>query len=118
MTDGGAHYSIEVSGVPSLSLQAIQCLRRLGTAVVSSVTGPAEISITIEPMIMNPSVTYAGLTEGGSNPQEFIPKLVEYFKAGQLPIDRLVEFYPFDEIHRGFEDSHSGKTIKPILLFD
>jgi len=69
-------------------------------------------------MIMNPSVNFAGLTEGGSNPQVFIPQLVEYFKAGQLPIDRLVEFYKFEEIGKAFEDSHSGKAIKPILLFD
>ena len=101
-----------------MSIQAIQCLRRLGTAVVASVTGPAEISVSIERMIMNPSVTYAGLTEGGSNPQVFIPRLVEYFKAGKLPIDRLVEFYPFKDIGKAFEDSHSGKVIKPILLFD
>lgn len=118
ITGGGAHYSIEVSGIPELSLQAIQCLRRLGTSVVSSVTGPAEISIAIEPMLMNPSVTFAGLVEGGSNPQAFIPRLVEYFKAGQFPIDRLVGFYPFEEIGKAFEDSHSGKVIKPILLFD
>ena len=118
LTDGGAHYSVEVSGIPELSVQAIRCLRRLGTAVVSSVTGPAEISIAIEPMLMNPSVTFAGLTEGASNPQIFIPQLIEYFKSGQLPIDRLVKFYPFEEIEKAFEDSHSGKVIKPILLFD
>ncbi len=118
ITGGGAHYSVEVSGVPELAIQAVTCLRRLGTAVVSSVTGPAEISIVTEMMLMNPSVTLAGLTEGGSNPQVFIPRLIEYFKAGQFPIDRLVEFYPFEEIGKAFEDSHSGKTIKPILLFD
>lgn len=118
ITDSGAHYSIEVSGVPELSLQAIRCLRRLGTAVVSSVTGPAEISIAIEPMLMNPSITYAGLVEGGSNPQAFIPRLVEYYKAGQFPIDRLVDFYQFEDIGKAFEDSHTGKSIKPILVFD
>ncbi len=118
ITDGGAHYSIEVSGVPDLSLQAIQCLRRLGTAVVSSVTGPAEISLAIEPMIMNPGITFTGLVEGGSNPQVFIPQLVEYYKAGQFPIDRLVEFYQFEDIGKAFEDSHTGKAIKPILIFD
>jgi len=118
ITDGGAHYSIEVSGNPELSLQAIRCLRRLGTAVVSSVTGPAEISLAIEPMIMNPSITFAGLVEGASDPQTFMPKLVEYYKAGQFPIDRLVDFYQFEDIGKAFEDSHTGKSIKPILIFD
>jgi aryl-alcohol dehydrogenase len=117
ITDGGANYSVECSGIPDLSLQALQCLRRLGTAVVCSVTGPAEISIPIEMTIMNPSVTFAGLTEGGSNPQIFIPKLTEYFKAGMLPIDKLVKFYDFGDIKTAFDDSHTGVTIKPILTF-
>lgn len=117
ITNGGANYSVESSGVPDLSLTALQCLRRLGTAVVVSVTGPAEISIPIEMTIMNPSVNFAGLTEGGSNPQVFIPQLTEYYKAGKLPIDKLVKFYDFKDIGKAFEDSHTGVTIKPILTF-
>jgi aryl-alcohol dehydrogenase len=118
ITDGGANYSVESSGIPDLTLQATACLRRLGTAVVVSVTGPAEISVPIEMYLMNPSVTLAGLTEGGSNPQIFIPKLTEYFKAGRLPVDKLVKFYDFKDIKQAFEDSHKGIAIKPILLFD
>ncbi|MDR3225356.1 MAG: NAD(P)-dependent alcohol dehydrogenase, partial [Clostridiales Family XIII bacterium] len=118
ITDGGANYSVESSGIPALTLQATECLRRLGTAVVVSVTGPAEVSIPLEMYLMNPSVTLAGLTEGGSNPQVFIPKLAEYFKAGRLPVDKLVKFYDFKDIKQAFEDSHKGVAIKPILLFD
>ncbi|MDR2163545.1 MAG: NAD(P)-dependent alcohol dehydrogenase [Clostridiales Family XIII bacterium] len=118
ITGGGAHYSIESSGIPALTLQATACLRRMGIAVICSVTGPAEVSIPLEMYLMNPSVTLAGLTEGGSNPQIFIPKLAEYFKAGRLPVDRLVKFYDFKDIKQAFADSHSGVTVKPILLFD
>jgi aryl-alcohol dehydrogenase len=118
ITDGGANYSVESSGIPALTLQATECLRRLGTAVVVSVTGPAEVSIPLEMYLMNPSVTLAGLTEGGSNPQVFIPKLAEYFKEGRLPVDKLVKFYDFKDIKQAFEDSHTGVAIKPILLFD
>lgn len=111
----GAHYSIESSGVPALSLQALRCLRREGLCVLVSVTGDAEVSIPLEMALMNPSVTLAGLTEGGSNPQVFIPKLVEYYKAGKLPVDKLVTFYDFKDIEKAFEDSHNGTAIKPIL---
>jgi len=117
ITGGGANYSVESSGIPDLTLQSVQCLRRLGTAVVVSVTGPAETHIPIEMGLMNPSVTLAGLTEGGANPQVFIPILTEYFKAGKLPIDKLVKFYDFNDINKAFEDSHKGETIKPILTF-
>ncbi|MDR2296164.1 MAG: NAD(P)-dependent alcohol dehydrogenase [Clostridiales Family XIII bacterium] len=117
ITKGGAQYSVESSGVPALTLQALNCLRREGTATVVSVTGPAEVGIALEPMLMNKSATLCGLTEGGSNPPVFIPELVKYYREGRLPVDKLVKFYKFEDIKQAFADSHSGVTIKPILRF-
>lgn len=117
ITNGGAHSSIESSGVSAMTLQALACLRREGIAVLLSVTGPEKIELPLEALIMNPSVTLAGLSEGGSDPQTFIPELVEYYKEGRLPVDKLVKFYDFKDIHNAFEDSHNGITIKPILRF-
>lgn len=117
ITEGGAHSSIESSGVADMTLKALACLRREGIAVLLSVTGPEKIELPLEALIMNPSITLAGLSEGGSNPQTFIPELVQYYKEGRLPVDKLVKFYDFKDIHKAFEDSHSGKTIKPVLRF-
>ncbi len=117
ITGGGANYSAECSGVPALTIQALECLTTMGTACISSVTGDTAIELKVEPLLMNPSRTLCGLTEGGSNPQEFLPKLVQYYKEGKLPVDKLNHYYKFDDIHQAFEDSHSGKVIKPILVF-
>ena len=32
-------------------------------------------------------------------------------------MDKLAVCYPFDQIHQAFEDSRTGKSIKPILVF-
>ena len=117
ITNGGANYSVECSGIPVLIQQALQCLRRLGKCCLVSVTGDAEVPIALEPLIMNPSVSLIGATEGCSAPQVFIPKLVQFYKEGRLPVDKLVKFYPFENIEEAFEDSHKGITIKPILTF-
>ena len=117
ITGGGAHNSVESSGIANVTLQALGCLRREGMAVLLSVTGPEEISLPLEALILNPSVTLTGLSEGASNPQTFIPELVQYYKEGRLPVERLVKFYDFKEIEKAFEDSHKGVTIKPILRF-
>jgi len=117
ITGGGANFSVEASGVPALTLQALQCLRREGTCVLVSVTGDAEVAIPLEGALMNPSVTLKGVTEGASNPQTFIPQLVQYFKEGRLPVEKLQKFYKFEEIEQAFEDSHTGVTVKPILVF-
>ena len=114
---GGAHYSVEASGIAGVTLQALACLRRKGAAVLVSVTGPEEISLPLEALLMNPSVTLTGLCEGGSNPQTFIPELVNYFKEGRLPVNKLNKFYAFKDIEKAFRDSHDGVTIKPILRF-
>jgi aryl-alcohol dehydrogenase len=45
----------------------------------------------------------------------FIPYLVDKFMAGELPLDLLVRFYPFEEINKAVADSESGVTVKPIL---
>ncbi len=35
--------------------------------------------------------------------------------AGRLPVERMVTFYPFEEINQAVTDMLSGKTIKPVL---
>ena len=117
ITQGGAHYSVEASGIAKVTLQALSCLRRNGTAVLLSVTGPEEVNIPLEALLMNPSVTLAGLCEGASNPQSFIPELVWHYQEGRLPVEKLNKFYNFKDIEKAFQDSHDGVTIKPILRF-
>ena len=118
ITGGGANYSVECSGIPVLIKQALACLCRLGKCCLVSVTGDTEVPIALEPLIMNPSVQLVGATEGCSNPQTFIPKLVQFFKEGRLPVDKLIKFYDFEDIEKAFEDSAKGITIKPILVLD
>lgn len=52
--------------------------------------------------------------EGASVPQLFIPQLIEYYKKGLFPFDRLIKFYDFKDINQGFEDSKNGSAVKPI----
>ena len=39
-----------------------------------------------------------GIIQGNSNPDIFIPMLVDLYLRGRFPFDRLVKFYPFDDI--------------------
>ncbi len=48
-------------------------------------------------------------------PDLFIPKLIELYKQGRLPFDRLITFYPFDEINKAVEDMEKRRVIKPVL---
>ena len=56
-----------------------------------------------------------GIIQGDAVPQLFIPKLIELYRAGQFPFDRLVKFYGFSEINKAIADAKRGDSIKPVL---
>jgi hypothetical protein len=46
-------------------------------------------------------------------PQHFIPKLIDLYRKGLFPFDRLVAFYDFREINTAIDHFHRGAVIKP-----
>lgn len=112
---GGTHYAVETTGVPPVVRQALQALRPLGECAIVGVT--PEMSIDVHNDLMAEGKSMIGVIEGDSVPRVFIPQLIEYFKAGRFPFDKLIKFYAFEEISQAFKDSESGITVKPILKF-
>jgi aryl-alcohol dehydrogenase len=41
--------------------------------------------------------------------------LLELYRQGRFPFDKLVRFYDFDDINQAVADAQSGLTVKPIL---
>ena len=80
-------------------------------------TGMKMVPLFLKDGILLPEKRLIGVIEGDSIPQIFIPKLVGLYNEGKFPFDKLVKKYPFEKINEAFEDSHSGKTIKPVLCF-
>ncbi len=116
LTSGGVNYSLDTTGVEQVMTQAVDILAPLGVCglVAPPSSGP-ELSVHIGKLLMGRSVR--GIMEGGSNPDVFIPKLINLFMEGRFPVDRLVKEYQFEDIRQAFADSESGSTVKPILNF-
>jgi len=55
------------------------------------------------------------IIQGDAVPQHFIPRLIELYRTGEFPFDRLVTFYDFHEINRALDDIRRGETIKAVL---
>ena len=41
--------------------------------------------------------------------------LVDYYRQGRFPLDRLIRTYAFEDIGQAFADTGSGQAIKPVL---
>jgi aryl-alcohol dehydrogenase len=114
ITGPGARYAVETSALPSVFREAVDCLMPGGTcALLGSARKGTEASFEI-PFLQN-GRTVRGVIQGDSVPKEFIPLLVDHIMAGRFPIDRLITFYPLNEINRAAAESSEGKTIKPVL---
>lgn len=59
--------------------------------------------------------TVRGIIEGDSDPDVFLPRLVAYWKAGQLPVEKLVRVFPFAEINAAIAAQHHGDCVKVVL---
>jgi aryl-alcohol dehydrogenase len=110
----GTTYAVETSGVPQVFMDGLHALGINGTiAQVAVSRGPITLDLNFDVMWF--SKTIVGVIEGDSVAKVFIPQLVEYYKNGQFPLDKLVKFYDFKHIDQAFADSANGTTIKPIL---
>lgn len=59
--------------------------------------------------------TVRGIIEGDSEPDVFLPQLVEAWRAGRLPLEKLVRTFPFAEINQAIAAQHHGDCVKVVL---
>jgi len=114
LTGGGARYSVETAGHASTFTGAIDCLAIGGACgLIAPPNNGAPIQWSPLNIVLGRSLL--GVLEGSSNPDVFIPYLIDLYRAGQFPFDRLVKYYPFECVNDAIRDSKEGKVVKPIL---
>lgn len=112
----GCHYAIDCTGNGNCVRQSLNCTRSLGTCVVLGAT--QELTIHVEEELMGVGKTLVGLVEGCSVPKVFIPQLLNYYRKGMFPFDKLITYYPFEQINQAFEDTKNGSVLKAVLCME
>ena len=112
----GVDNVLEITALPEMLAQAVDLLAPMGTAAL---VGGAPVGATA-PIDMNRLLNggrrLRGIAQGDSKPQVFIPQLVQYWRAGRLPLEKLVRTYDFADINTAFDDAALGAAIKPVLV--
>jgi len=62
--------------------------------------------------------TVRGIIEGDSIPDVFIPQLVELWKQGRFPFDRLIQRFSLSDIEKAAHASETGAVLKAVLVPD
>lgn len=113
----GPGLAIETTGSTTVLETMCDAVAVGGTcAVIGAPAARARAGFDVNALL--PGRRIIGITLGDSEPETFVPQLIELYRAGRLPVDRLVRRYPFVDISRAARDAESGQTVKPVLVFD
>jgi aryl-alcohol dehydrogenase len=115
--DKGVNYILDTTAVPQVLANLAKALAIRGTLALVGAAKPG----TEAPFEVGASLVrgwkFKTIVQGSSVPQEFIPRLVEFWRQGKFPIEKLSKNYKLEDINQAFADSASGLTIKPVILF-
>ena len=117
LSGGGVDYAFELAGaVPALET-AYKSLRRSGTVVVAGLA-PKSASFTFLPSeIVSDEKGIQGSYMGSCVPVRDIPRYIDLYLRGRLPVDRLIDRkVGFEEVNAGFDLLESGATVRQILV--
>lgn len=115
---GPFDHIVDTTGVPALLGPAVDLLAPRGTLALVGAY-PSDPKFAVEASaIMSLGRRIVGVVEGGIDPQRFLPELIAHYRAGRLPMEKLVRTYPFAAIDQAVRDSESGAVIKPVLLME
>ncbi len=114
ITGTGARLALETSALPTVFREAVEALMPVGMCVLVG-TARSGTEVTFQMPVMQNGRTVRGVIQGDSQPDDFIPKLVDLMMDGRLPAERMMTFYELADINRAAKDSSEGRTIKPVL---
>lgn len=117
-TGGGVDICLEMAGsVPALEL-AYRITRRGGTTVTAGLAHPSKSVAIQQVSLVAEERTLKGSYIGSCIPTRDIPRFVSLFRAGKLPVDRLLsETLPLERINEAFDRLAAGKTIRQVVTF-
>ncbi len=110
----GVGFTLNTTTVPAVQTAALDCLAPNGTA--GFVAAPRGGWAPQMFAMLAGGRQLRGILGGDANPRTFLPQLIDYWRQGRFPFDRLIRTYRFDQIAEAFDDVEQGRTIKPVLL--
>lgn len=118
IADGdGPTITLDTTGVADVINTSMKYLRRFGRHIQVG-TAPADFKPDITVFsFMCEGKKFEGAIEGSVVPSDYVPKMIEWYKQGKFPIDKLVKFYPAEKFQDALDGMHSGETVKPVLLW-
>jgi S-(hydroxymethyl)glutathione dehydrogenase / alcohol dehydrogenase len=115
---GGADYTFDCTGNVKVMRQALEASHRgWGQSIIIGVAGAGQ-EISTRPFQLVTGRTWKGTAFGGARGRTDVPKIVNWYMAGKIQIDPMITHtMPLEDINKGFELMHEGKSIRSVVIF-
>lgn len=119
LTNGGCDVVLEMAGSLRALESAVAMTRRGGMTVTAGLPPPdAALAVNVVALVAEER-TLKGSYIGTCVPARDLPRYVALYRAGRLPVDRLVSGYlTLDQINSGFDELHAGRAVRQIIRFE
>jgi alcohol dehydrogenase len=117
-TGGGVEFAFEMAGSVRAMDLAYRITRRGGTTVTAGLPPPNHTFALPQVNLVAEERTVKGSYIGTCVPTRDLPRYIELYRRGKLPVDRLMSGrMKLDEINLGFDRLHDGKAVRQVVVF-
>jgi alcohol dehydrogenase len=116
-TGGGVDYAFEMAGSVRAMELAYAITRRGGTTVTAGLPPPTHTFNIPQVNLVAEERTVKGSYIGTCVPTRDLPRYIELYRRGKLPVDRLMsDRLSLDDINLGFDRLHEGKAVRQVIV--
>jgi alcohol dehydrogenase len=117
-TGGGVEFAFEMAGSVRAMDLAYKITRRGGTTVTAGLPPPTHTFALPQVNLVAEERTVKGSYIGTCVPTRDLPRYIELYRRGKLPVDRLMSGrLKLEEINLGFDRLHEGKAVRQVVVF-
>ncbi len=118
LTGGGADVVLEMAGSVR-ALEAAWKMTKRGGATVTAGLPPPEAALAVNVVnLVAEERTLKGSYIGTAIPSRDIPRYIQLFRDGRLPVDRLLTgTVRLEDINAAFDALHAGEAVRTVVTF-
>jgi alcohol dehydrogenase len=117
-TAGGVEFAFEMAGSVRAMDLAYKITRRGGTTVTAGLPPPDQNFALPQVNLVAEERTVKGSYIGTCVPGRDLPRYIELYRRGRLPVDRLMSGrLKLDDINVGFDRLREGKAVRQVVVF-
>jgi Zn-dependent alcohol dehydrogenase len=118
-TGGGADCVIETVGSAEVLAQAYAATRRGGTTVTVGLPHPDRMLTIPAVSLTAEERTLRGSYLGSCVPRRDVPRFIEEYRHGNLPVEQLLsDRLTLEEINAGFDRLARGEAVRQVIVFE